>query len=201
MKCFQNSYFPANILYRPDIGLILDSISAWYRLPILAQCRMCNSATHRADICNRYRLPTCSHYCDDIHRSSLFLAKPPFSWLLKPSANKIGKRKTGECINFHKFIYTNKFKSTFEQFRRRRCTYLYSGRNRLLGVRPCQTCLKAASLQWGLPLWKAAHIILTWGCCLWRYGHLILRWRVQSCRKPEFLLHFFLEPLIQVWMK
>ena len=65
------------------IGLILDSISARHRLPISAQCRMCNSATHRADIGN--------WYCADIHRSSLFLAKTRFSWLLKPSANKIGK--------------------------------------------------------------------------------------------------------------
>ena len=63
---------PANILYRPDIGPILDSISARYRLPISAQCQLCNSATHRADIDNRYRLPTCSRYCADIHRSSLF---------------------------------------------------------------------------------------------------------------------------------
>ena len=161
---------------------------------------MCNSATHWADIGNRYRLPTCSRYCADIYRSSLFLAKTPFSWLLKPIANKIGKRKTEKCINFNKFIFTKTFKATFEQFWRR-CTCLYSGRNRLLVVGPCQTCLKAASLQWGWPLWKAAHIFLTWGYCLWRYGHLMLRWRVQSCRKTEFLLHFFLEPLIQVWMK
>jgi len=69
---------PANILYRPDIGPILDSISAQHRLPISAQCRMCNSATHRADIGNRYRQPTCSRYCADIQRSSLFLAKTPF---------------------------------------------------------------------------------------------------------------------------
>jgi len=110
--CFPR-YNPANILYRPDIGPILDSISARHRLPISAQCRMCNSATHRADIGNRYRLPTCSRYCADIHRLSLFLAKTRFSWLLKPSANKIGKRKTGECITFNKFIYTNKFKATF----------------------------------------------------------------------------------------
>jgi len=33
-------------------------------------------------------------------------------FLLKPSANKIGKGKTGECINFNKFINTN-FKATF----------------------------------------------------------------------------------------
>jgi len=136
------------------IGPTSDSISARHRLPISAQRRMCNSATHRADIGNRHRLPTCSRYCVDIHRSSLFLAKTRFCWLLKPRTNKIGKRKTGECINFNKFIYTNKLKATFEQFRRRRCTSLYSGRNRL----------KAASLLRGWLLWKAAYIFLTWGC-------------------------------------
>jgi len=160
---------------------------------------MCISATHRADIGNRYRLPTCNRYCANIHRLSIFLVKTLFPWLLKPNANKIGKWKTGECINFNIFIYTNK--ATSEKFRRRRCTCLYSGRNGLLGVGPCQTYLKATSLQWGWPLWKAAHIILTWGYCLWRYWHLILRRRVQSCRKSEFLLHCFLESIIQVWMK
>jgi len=66
-----------------------------------------------------------SRYCADIYRSSFFLAKTPFSWLLKPSANKIGKRKTGECINFNQFIDTNKFKATFEQFRRKNTYALY----------------------------------------------------------------------------
>jgi len=188
--------YPANILYRPDIGPILDSISARHRPDIDPM-----SDVQLGYTSGRYRLPTCSRYCADIHRLSLFLAKTPFSWLLKPSANKIGKIKRGECINFNKFIYTNKFKATFEQFWRRRCTCLYSSRNRLLGVAQCQTCLKAGSLQWGWPLWKAAHIILTLGCCLWKYWHLILRWRVQSCRKPEFHLHFFLESSIQVRMK
>ena len=82
-KHSSNIYFlyliicPANILYRPDIGPILDSISARYRLPISARRRMCNSATHRADIGNRYRLPTCSRYCADIQMSSLFSLKLP----------------------------------------------------------------------------------------------------------------------------
>jgi len=117
---------------------------------------MCNSATHR------YRLRTCSQYCADIHRSSLFLAKTPFSWLIKPSANEIGKRKTGECINFKKFIYTNKFKATFEQFRRRRCTCLCSGRNRLLGVGQCQMFWKQPAFN-GDGLCGRLHILFSHG--------------------------------------
>jgi len=102
--------YPANILYRPDIGPILDSISARHRLPISAQCRMCNSATHRADIGNRYRLPTCSRYCADIQSHRFFSLKLPFL-IVKTQCKKIGKGKTGECINFNKFIYIN-FKAT-----------------------------------------------------------------------------------------
>jgi len=122
IKCFDSSYFNktnfcnngcACACYKCRNGCQSK------RPHFQSQCRMCNSATHLAYIGSRY--------CADIHRSSLFLAKTLFSWLLKPSANKKGKRKTGECINFNKFIYTNKCKDTFEQFRKRRCTVAGTG--------------------------------------------------------------------------
>jgi len=65
------------ILYRPDNG-----------------CRYRPDVGCAADI-----VPTFKG-----HR--FFSLKLPFL-LLKPCANKIGKEKTGECINFNKFIYTN----------------------------------------------------------------------------------------------
>ena len=171
------SAYPANILYRPDIGFYIG--------PISARCRMCNSATHRADIGNRYRLPTCSRYCADIQMSSLFLAKTPYFWLLKPSAYKIGKGKTGECINFIKFIYTN-FKATF---------LAISKKTLYLSVQ-WQEQVKSSQLSTGMASVEGCIYYFDMGmlCCLWRYWHLILRWLVQSCRKPEFLLHFFQSP-------
>jgi len=136
------------------IGPILDSISARHRLPTLAADIGPTLNVQLGYTSGWYRLPTCSQYCADIQRSSLFLAKTLFSWLLKPSANKIGKGKTGECINFNKFIHTN-FKATFLAIWRRRCTCLYSGRNRL----------KTARLQRGWLLGRRnIIIILTWGC-------------------------------------
>jgi len=85
------------ILYRPDIGYP-------YRPDVGCATRLHIGPILATDISCRY--------CADIHRSSLFLAKTPFSWWLNPNANKIDIGKTEECINFNKFIYTN-FKATF----------------------------------------------------------------------------------------
>jgi len=62
--------YPANILYRPDIGFYIGPTSAADIGPMLD--------VQFGYTSGRYRLPTCSRYCADIHRSSLFLAKTPF---------------------------------------------------------------------------------------------------------------------------
>jgi len=55
---------------------------------LLIECRMCTSATYRADI-------GCRHTADSVPTSigHFFLVKTSFSWLLKSRANKIGKGK------------------------------------------------------------------------------------------------------------
>jgi len=79
-----------------DIGPMSDVqlgyTSGQYRQPISA-------ADMQPILCRHSKVIAFSRY------NFLFL-------LLKPSANMTGKGKTGECINFNKFIYTN-FKATF----------------------------------------------------------------------------------------
>ena len=61
----------------------------------------------------------------------------------------IGKRKTGECINFNKFIYTN-IKATF----------LAISKKALYSSVQWQEQVESSQLSTGM----AAYIILTWGC-------------------------------------
>ena len=61
--------------HRPDIGFYIGPTSAADIGP-MSDVQLGYTS---ADIGNRYRLPTCSRYCAEIHRSSLFLAKTPYS--------------------------------------------------------------------------------------------------------------------------
>ena len=118
---------PANILYRPDrpyIGFYIGPTSAANIGPTSAADI---GPTSAADIgpmsdvqlgytSGQYRQPISAADMQPIlcrHSKVIAFSRYNFLFLLlKPSANKIGKGKTGECINFNKFIYTN-FKTTF----------------------------------------------------------------------------------------